>query len=114
MNTQNLEGATYLVGFILPPFIDVVNKRVASGKVRFGISLFVCLLSAIAITYPSLALGDVNSLLLALTVVFSEAQVVYNLYWKDSEARAKLQAKMVAEPQVVSPVEEVAQDGQPQ
>lgn len=96
MNNVTAQGATYLVGFILPPFIDVVNKRVESAKMRFFISLIVSLIAAVAITYPSLSIGDVNGLLVALTIVFTEAQIVFSLYWKDSEARGRLQAKMAA------------------
>lgn len=96
MDTAKYQGAAYLIGFILPPFIDVLNKHVASSKLRFAISILVSVICGVAITYPSLAFGDVNGFLVACAVVFSEAQVVYNLYWKDSDARAKMQAKMAA------------------
>lgn len=81
-----------LVGFILPPFIDLINRKVTNSNVRYLISLLVSLLVAGIIKYfdGGLIFGDVDQVLASAGIIFAEAQTVYKLYWEDSKVRATL------------------------
>lgn len=81
---------TSLVGFILPPLIDLINKRVADSKVRFLVSVSVCLGIGVLQNLSSLKAGDVSELLSSFAVIFTTAQLTYKLYWEKSDFRASV------------------------
>lgn len=74
-----------LLGAVLPPVIDFLTKTVTSSKVRFYISLAVCVLVGVLINFNNLAGSDI---LASVALVFSSAQVIYKTYWKESTLRA--------------------------
>ncbi len=103
-------GISYLIGFILPPGIDIINKYVPNGKVRFLVAFLICVAAGFAVAAPKIfyAGGNIVDAFTAIGMVFAEAQVVFNLYYKDSSFRAKLQSNLpeksttpVSEPQPV-------------
>ena len=76
------------IGLILPGVIDLINKRVADSRLRFWISLAVCVVVGTAVNFqeisePGMLLGDIS-------IVFATSQIVYNTYWKKSDLRARL------------------------
>ncbi len=86
-----------LVGLILPPFIDFINKNIANSKVKFVISLLVSLVVAVAVKFYEGkltldALGNVPALLTTAGVIFAEAQVVYKLLYHNSALERKIGA----------------------
>lgn len=76
-----------LVGAVLPVFIDLVNKKVGSHKVKYVVALVVSAAAGAALHYTELSLT--GNLLGTIGVIFAEAQTVYKLYWEKSEIRAK-------------------------
>ena len=78
------------IGFLLPPVIDVVNVRVANEKIRYLISMLICLMVAVIAKWNELLLGDVEGFLKSGGIIFAEAQTVYRMFWKKSEVREKM------------------------
>ena len=76
-----------LIGFILPPIIDLINKKIANSRTRFVVSLVLCVLVAVGVNYKNMTFG--SELLASVALIFTEAQFVYNLYWKKSLVRAR-------------------------
>lgn len=101
MNNQSLvtllnlviSNAPNLVGVVLPVLIDVLNKNLApdKDKERFFVSAGVCLVVAVILKWNSLTYGSSEALLASFTLIFTESQIVYKLYFKDSFLRDKLQ-----------------------
>lgn len=83
-----------LVGFILPPVIDLINFRVSNTQARFWIAFALCLAISVVLNFNKLTAGDIPSLLGSAGIVFSEAQIVYKTYWADSSLRTGLQSKV--------------------
>lgn len=83
-----------LVGFILPPVIDLINARVADTKVRFLISLAICVVISVVINFNQLQYGTMSGFWASLALIGSEAQTVYNLFWKNSDTRANMVKKI--------------------
>lgn len=82
-----------LIGFILPPIIDLINKRVPKSNLRYIISLLVCLIIAAVLNVKELQFGNSESFLVSFGLIFGEAQTVYKLYWSESKARTNLNLK---------------------
>lgn len=76
-----------VVGAILPPFIDIVNKRVKNSNIRYVISLVACLLVGFLLNYQSMNIAD---LLGSGAVIFASAQTVYKTYYAKSDIRKSL------------------------
>lgn len=81
---------TNLVGFVMPPVIDIVNRRIVNAKVRFLVSMCICVLLAVVMHAKELTSGNYAYLASTVGVIFTEAQVIYNLYWKESALRARV------------------------
>jgi hypothetical protein len=82
-----LAGFKDLIGFILPPAIDFVNRHIANTTVRFLVSLLICVVVAVVINYEIFVSGDYNDLLGKIGIIFTEAQLIYKTYWANSRAR---------------------------
>lgn len=83
-----------LIGFILPPIIDLVNSKVPNTKLRFWIAFVICAVIGVAIKYKELAVGNVDVALGSVSLVFAEAQVIYYQFWQGSGVRESLQKRL--------------------
>lgn len=84
----------YLIGLILPPLVDVVNKDVKNSNWRFVIAVIVSILAAIAVSFPKLSHESYLDLIKSASIVFAESQVIFKLYYEDSFVREKITAKL--------------------
>lgn len=78
------ETISLILGAVLPPIIDLLTKKVTDDKVRFGISMLVCVVVGVVINYQTF---DLQNILGSVGIVFASAQVVYRTYWKTSALR---------------------------
>ena len=76
-----------LGGAVLPPLIDLINKHVADKKVRYFVSLAVCLLMGWFLNIGNLSWSN---FLTSGTLIFASAQTVYHTYWEKSKVRKNL------------------------
>lgn len=79
------ETISLILGAILPPFIDFLTKKVSNTKIRFGISLGVCILIGVGISFKDFRAEEI---LESVALVFTSAQVVYRTYWKNATLRS--------------------------
>lgn len=79
------ETISLILGSILPLFIDLLTKKVTDSKIRFGISLGVCILVGVAINFKSFT---PENILESVALVFASAQIIYKTYWKDADLRS--------------------------
>jgi hypothetical protein len=79
------ESISLILGVILPPIIDLLTKKVTNSKLRFGISLGVCVLIGAAINFRNF---KVEEILESVALVFTSAQIIYRTYWKTADLRS--------------------------
>lgn len=85
-----------LIAFLLPPLIDLINRRVVSPDVRFWVSVFVCALVGAGLNYldtqfafETLRVGF-ESLSQSILVVFGIAQLVYGAVYDESRLQTSI------------------------
>ena len=97
--------APNLIGFILPPVIEVLNKDIPSDKkINIGLGRFsfpveekflatlsICLCAAAVLNIQKIAVGSPEEVITSFGLIFTESQAVYRLYFKDSWLREKIQ-----------------------
>ena len=83
-------NASYLVGFVMPPLVEILNKDVKSSRERFAVSVGSCVLAAILLHWHELVFGSPQNLLASAGLIFTESQVVYKLYFENSWLRHKM------------------------
>ncbi len=97
--------APHLIGTVLPPLIEVLNKDIPHeknitlgvGKVkiemneRFLATLAICLSAAAVINAKAIQAGSVEQLLASFALIFTESQTVYKLYFENSGLREQIQ-----------------------
>jgi len=74
-----------IVGAVLPPVIDLINKYIKHSRVRYIVSIIVCLLLGVAFNYQNL---DFTNILASGAIIFAAAQTTYKTYWNTSKLRA--------------------------
>ena len=77
-------------GLVLPPVIDFINKNISNSQARFFISVVFCAVVAFVLNIDKLVFGQADSLLASFALIFTQAQVVYKLYWENSRVRSNL------------------------
>lgn len=89
------QGIAIVIGAVLPPVIDFINKKVQSSNWRYIISLIISLVVGAVISFFTGELTGVD-ILAAGGIVFASAQTVYKTYYADSTVRLNLFGKDVA------------------
>jgi hypothetical protein len=83
-----------LIGFILPPIIEYLNKDVKTEREKFIVTLLLCFLIAFISNWQKLTSRaswmSIEEMLESFAFIFIQSQIVYNLYFKKSLLRAKL------------------------
>lgn len=90
MNTQ-LNG---LIGLVLPPVIDLINSKVTDSKVRYLVSMGICIVVGVLLNIGDLTAGSFEKVIASATLVFASASTTYSLYWEKSELRKDMKAKI--------------------
>lgn len=80
-----------LIGVLLPPLIDLINRKVAQSDARFWVSVVVCSLFGIVINFVqgdgfhyATMLAGVEAVSKTILIVFGIAQLVYKGAYEDS------------------------------
>ena len=76
-----------MVGFVLPPLIDIINKHIKSDAYRYWTSMIICLIVGSLVNLEKIT--SPGELLSNTALVFATAQTTYNIYWKKSKSRKK-------------------------
>lgn len=79
-----------IIGFILPVVIDYVNRYIPNDRVRYVVSVLICMGIAAAFTFRELTAGSVDDFFKSALLIFAQAQTVYRLYWKTASIRSKV------------------------
>lgn len=88
-----------LVGVVMPWFVTILNRNVVDSRIKFGVTLAACLAAAGLLKLDTLFVGqwsDAGEVLGLFSLLFTESQVVYRLFFKDSKQEAWLLKKIGA------------------
>jgi len=94
IGTAVIDNAPFLVGFIMPPIVEVFVRDIPNSKGRLIVSLLLSFLAAVWIHWHQIAIGDPEQILVISGAIFTESQAMYNLYFKDSMLRYAIQNKV--------------------
>ncbi len=82
-----------LIGFLLPPLIDTINRYIKSSYARFWVSVIVCAVIGTILdilSHNGLTGVTQESIAQSILMVFGSAQLSYKGVWENSKARANL------------------------
>lgn len=81
-------------GWFLPVLVDIVNTHIKNSRVRFLIATFASIIVASALNFDELftieSIADAGMFAGTVSLLFAQAQISYNLYWKNSDTRKSL------------------------
>jgi len=67
-----------LIGFLLPPAIDLINKRIKNSDIRFWVSVAFCSIIGFGISYFTFGgIAPIGNIVDTIFVVFGTAQLAY-------------------------------------
>lgn len=96
-------NAPYLTGLVIPFIVEILNKDVHTEKSKFAVSFLICFVFGVFLKWDSIEHLDINSLTqlsTVITLIFTESQVIYRVYFKDSVVREIMQEKLLRLPEV--------------
>lgn len=80
-----------LVGILLPPLVDLINRKVGNSDARFWVSVSVCILVGIVVNFIQgdgfhfkTILEGVEAVSKTILIIFGIAQLVYKGVYEDS------------------------------
>lgn len=89
-----VSNAPFLVGFVLPPLVEVINKDVKKEWERFVITLVICLFTGTLLHWKEIASGNPETVLLYSAAIFAESQLIFKLYFAKSWVRGAIRDKV--------------------
>jgi hypothetical protein len=87
LGSEIITHAPFLVGFILPPLVQVINKDIESSGQRLVVSLVICFLCGVILKWGSVENGNPEEVLKHAGLIFAESHTVYQLYFKERYAQ---------------------------
>jgi len=72
-----------LAGFLLPPVIAFVNKKVENTTLRFVVSLVISAIVAVALRFQELQFMSADQIFGSIALIATEAQIAYRTYWHE-------------------------------
>ena len=79
-----------LVGFLLPPVIDLINNKVVNNYARFWLSVLVCAFVGTGIEWVMVGVLTFEGVSTQILLTFGMAQLTYGALWKGSPADTEL------------------------
>jgi hypothetical protein len=99
MNTEIARAIIDVVqvwhGPILPVLIDYLNQYIPDARARFLVSVLVCISITSLLNLDKLITGDWAGLIGTIGLVFTQAQIMYKLYWEKSDARVAIYGRQI-------------------
>ena len=94
-----------LFTFLLPPLIDLINRKIYDTDIRFWISVLVCMGVGTIIEFVQNGFGFVGAdpLISQMLETFALAQLSYKGVWEDHSLRQKLGLKATTAPKIQLP-----------
>lgn len=89
-----LSYSPFMVGIILPPFIEILNKDIKRESERYLVAILVCVVCAIMIHWEQLVSGNPAQAALVAGLIFAESQTIFKLYFAKSKMRGTIQEKI--------------------
>lgn len=90
MSPNELILLSILVGQFMPYFVDVINKYIASAKLRFWVSLLISFTVAVLYNIDQLSVGSVYSWLYSAFILWTSSQAAYKTYYEGSKAQTAI------------------------
>ena len=89
-----------LIGFLLPPLIDLINRKVSDSDARFWISVLVCSLFGIALEVATMGLvfTSVDPYVESILAMFGLAQLSYKALYEGSNLQTTIRRDTPSEP----------------
>lgn len=92
-----------LIGLILPPIIDLINKEFISNKTRFWIAFSICAVLGVILTYVQTGFIGfqtnvelVEAIAINITSVFGMSQISYKAAYEDSKIQEAVRGEAMS------------------
>lgn len=89
-----VSNAPLLVGFILPPIVEALNKDVPSEKERRYIAILISFIVAVILHWREIEVGTPEMAVAYFILIFGEQQALFKFYFQDSRLRSFIQSKV--------------------
>lgn len=73
---------SYFAGFLLPYIIRILTKNLADDDEKMVMTFLICFVAAMLIDYKDLNSGNLPSIVLWFSGIFTESQAMFKLYLK--------------------------------
>lgn len=89
-----IDNAPALVGFLLPPLIEIFNKQVYKRSERFFVAMLTCAITAIFLHWREIETGNPEMVTANFLLIATESQLLYKTYFGESWLRGYIQTRV--------------------
>lgn len=89
-----IANAPFLVGFVMPPFVEVLNRDVKGKGAQAVIAFLACFLAAVLLHWNEIAFGNPEQVVAITGIFFTESHLLYKLYFERSSIRYRIQDRL--------------------
>jgi hypothetical protein len=83
-------GLEAVIGAAMPVIIEFIAKYVKSSSGKFIVSLILPLIAGVVLNFNGMSFENVEAILASGAIIFTAAQGVYKLFFKDSVLQRKI------------------------
>lgn len=81
-----------IIGLFAPFIVEIIVKFVNEPRLKFLASVLVCLALGVALNLATLQKTTPEELLATVAIIFTSAQTMYKLYFKDSNVQKRIES----------------------
>jgi len=96
-------NAPFFVGFVLPPFIEWLNRDVPKERDRRIVAIVTCGIVGLLLSWPKIAYGTPEQAVAFIGSVFADSHTVFKLYFQRSFIRETIQDRIGSVREYVPP-----------
>lgn len=83
-------GIELIIGAVMPIIIELLSKWTINTNIKFIVSLLLPLIAGVALNWQELNIANAEAVLASGTLIFTAAQGVYKLYFRDSKLQESI------------------------
>jgi hypothetical protein len=93
MNLAN-QNQDIIIGFVMPPIIEYLNKDVHKRKGKVFVTVTACIIFSLIFNWRMLLGGSLDQIIESIVLVLGGSQMAYHLYFKNSYVQHRMKESL--------------------
>ena len=92
---ETLTLLTALLGQVMPPIADTINRNIPNSKIRFWVSILLSAVVGVLLNINNLNFGNLDGIIYSSMLLWGSSQIAYKTYYEDSKVQSRIRFSKV-------------------